>query len=90
MQIQKISSKRFFVSSESSDKLYTIRIIDDGKTLVCDCMSYRHRRKCKHADAVNEEFFLASPMPMEKKPKDLYGFIDPYKQQIKEMLEAKK
>jgi hypothetical protein len=47
---ERSKARIFQVKSKASDKVYTV--ISEGGDVICDCVGFQFRRKCKHSEKV--------------------------------------
>lgn len=53
-QVKPTDNVRVF-NVKSKDKIYTVTFNKNSKQVVCGCIGFGYRRKCKHSDAVSKQ-----------------------------------
>jgi hypothetical protein len=53
-QVKPTENVRVF-NVKSKNKIYTVTFNKNTKQVVCGCIGYNYRRKCKHSDAVTKQ-----------------------------------
>jgi len=54
---------RFYIRSETSNRIYTISQNKKNRHWACDCPGYKAHRKCKHLESLN--------LPCHEKPHEV-------------------